>query len=71
MLARKPSLFVKILVAIFAGILLGCLLPDAGVRILKTFNVFFAQLLKFMVPLLIIGLVTPAIADMGRGAGKC
>ena len=36
----------------------------------KTFNAFFAQALKFIVPLLILALVTPAIADVGRGAGK-
>ena len=30
----------------------------------------FAQLLKFVVPLLVLGLVTPSIANLGRGAGK-
>ena len=64
------GLFGRIMVAILGGILLGLVLPDVGVRTLKTFNVFFAQLLKFIVPLLILGLVTPAIAETGRGAGK-
>ena len=66
----KLSLFVKVLIAIVAGALLGLVLPDAVVRIFKTFNVLFAQLLKFIVPLLVLGLVTPAIANVGRGAGK-
>ncbi len=66
----KSSLFVKIVVAILLGVALGIVLPDVGIRAFKTFNVFFAQLLKFIVPLLIIGLVTPAIADVGKGAGR-
>lgn len=64
------SLFVKVLVAIAAGSLVGLVAPDVLVRIFKTFNVLFAQILKFVVPLLVLGLVTPAIANMGRGAGK-
>ena len=64
------GLFGRILIAIALGAALGLVLPDVGVRILKTFNVFFAQILKFIVPLLILGLVTPAIADVGKGAGR-
>lgn len=66
----KPSLFVKVLIAIACGALLGLVAPTVLVRILKTFNVLFAQLLKFIVPLLVLGLVTPAIANVGKGAGK-
>ena len=64
------GLFGKVVVAILLGALLGQFAPDVAVRIFKTFNVFFAQALKFIVPLLILALVTPAIADVGRGAGK-
>lgn len=75
----KISLFVKVLIAIACGAALGALAAqpwtiqpfmDVIVRIMKTFNVIFAQLLKFIVPLLVLGLVTPAIANMGKGAGK-
>ncbi len=66
----KLSLFVKVLIAILLGALLGLVAPDVIVRIFKTFNVLIAQLLKFIVPLLVIGLVTPAIANLGKGAGK-
>ena len=66
----KPGLFLKVIIAILCGALLGLFAPDWVVRILKTFNVLFAQLLKFIVPLLVLGLVTPAIANVGRGAGK-
>ena len=66
----KLGLFPKVVIAIVVGALLGLILPDVVVRIFKTFNVFFAQLLKFVVPLLVLGLVTPSIANLGRGAGK-
>lgn len=66
----KLGLFPKVLIAINLGALLGLVMPDVGVRIFKTFNVLFAQMLKFIVPLLVLGLVTPAIANLGKGAGK-
>ena len=66
----KLSLFTKVLIAIACGALLGSFAPEVLVRILKTFNVLFAQLLKFVVPLLVLGLVTPAIANVGKDAGK-
>lgn len=66
----KLGLFPKVVIAIIVGALLGLILPDVVVRILKTFNVIFAQLLKFVVPLLVLGLVTPSIANLGRGTGK-
>jgi len=66
----KGNLFVKALIAIGLGAIVGSFAPEVVVRILKTFNVLFAQLLKFMVPLLVLGLVTPAIANLGKGAGK-
>lgn len=66
----RPGLFLKVLAAIAGGALLGLVAPEFLVRIFKTFNVLFAQLLKFIIPLLILGLVTPAIAHVGKGAGK-
>ena len=68
----KLGLFPKVVIAIAVGAGLGLLLADVEVvnRSFKTFNVLFAQLLKFVVPLLVLGLVTPSIANLGRGAGK-
>lgn len=60
----------KIIIAIIMGIALGCCLPEDCVRVFITVNSIFSQFLGFMIPLIIIGLVTPAIADIGHGAGK-
>jgi Na+/H+-dicarboxylate symporter len=64
------GLLPRILVAIAAGILLGNYLPVGPVRLFVTFNGLFSEFLGFIIPLIIVGLVTPAIADIGKGAGK-
>ena len=66
----KLNLFLKVLIAIALGAILGMLLPECAIRIFKTANVLFAQLLKFIVPLLVLGLVTPSIANLGKGAER-
>lgn len=40
------------------------------IRVFTTFNYIYSQYIGFMVPLIIVGLVTPAICKMGAGAGK-
>ena len=59
----RLGLFGKIMLAMAIGIAVGFVLPEWGVRVLKTFEVFVTVLLKFMVPLVILGLVTAAIVE--------
>ena len=66
----KIGLLGRILIAIALGVLLGQVLDLSWVRIFVTFNSVFGQFLGFMIPLIIVGLVTPAIAEIGSGAGK-
>ncbi len=66
----RIGLLTRILIAIALGIGLGLVSPDLPVRIFVTFNGLFSQFLGFLIPLIIVGLVTPAIADIGRGAGR-
>lgn len=74
---QKSSILVWVLVAIVLALVLGSikvgdshLVPVAVGRVFATFSAIFSQFLSFSIPLIIIGLVTPAIADLGRGAGK-
>lgn len=67
---RRIGLLPRVIVAILLGIALGYFLPAPAVRVFLTFNSIFSQFLGFMIPLIIIGLVTPAIAGIGKGAGK-
>lgn len=66
---RLP-LLAWILIAIVLGILLGPVMPTWLGNVFLTYNSLFSGLLGFAVPLIIVGLVLPAIAELGRGAGK-
>ncbi len=63
------KLLIRILIAIAAGIAGGFVFPEWLSRIFATFNGVFSGLLNFTIPLLIVGFVAPAIADIGRRAG--
>lgn len=67
---KKPGLLVRVVIAIILGISLGSFAPASLVRGVNTVVALIDQFIKFMVPLIILGLVTPAIAETGRGAGK-
>lgn len=64
------SLLPRIIIAILLGIATGDLLPGGVVRVFVTFNSIFSEFLNFSIPLIILGLVTVAIADIGKGAGR-
>ena len=67
---RKMGILPKILIAIALGIGCSFFMPGWAVRVFLTFNSIFSNFLGMFIPLLIIGLVAPGIADLGRGAGK-
>ena len=66
----KIGLLGKILIAIALGIGVGLIAQPWMVRTMLTFNGIFSQFLGFAIPLIILGLVTPAISDIGKSAGK-
>ena len=66
----KIGLLPKIIIAIVCGVVFGMFLPGEAVRVFLAFNGIFSQFLGFLIPLLILGLVAPAISDIGQGAGK-
>ena len=66
----KIGLLGKILIAIALGIGVGLIAQPWMVRTMLTFNGIFSQFLGFAIPLIILGLVTPAISDIGKTAGK-
>lgn len=70
MLKVRFGLLSRIVLAIVLGIAFGAFMPAPVVRGVNTVVAFIDQFIKFMVPLIIVGLVTPAIAETGRGAGR-
>ena len=67
---RRLGLLPRILVAIVLATGLGLVMPESIARVFTTFNGVFSGFLGFLIPLIIVGLVTPAIAELGRGAGR-
>ena len=67
---KKIGLLPRILIAIVVGILIGYVSPLWFARTASTFNAIFSQFLGFMIPMIIVGFVAPAIADIGSRAGK-
>lgn len=67
---KKLGLLPRILIAIVLGIAIGYISPMWFARIMATFNTIFSQFLGFMIPMIIVGFVAPAIADIGGRAGK-
>ena len=66
----KIGLLGKIVIAIAVGIITGLFFPEWLVRIFLTLNGIFGEFLGFAIPLIILGLVSTAIADIGTSAGK-
>lgn len=66
----KITLLLQVVIAIVLAIISGLFMPLPIAKIFVTFNAIFANFLTFAIPLIIIGLVTPAISDIGKGAGR-
>lgn len=66
----KLSLLPRVIIAIGLGTLCGLFSPDWATRIFLTINDLFGNFLDFIIPLLILGLVAPGIADLGSKAGR-
>lgn len=66
----KFPIIAHVLFAMLMGVLTGLFMPSWFVRIFVTFNAFFGQFIGFLVPLIILALVTAAIANTERNAGK-
>lgn len=66
----KLPLLAKVVIGILLGVLFSIFLPEWCVRIFVTLSGIFSNFLGFIIPLLIVGLVAPGIAELGKGAGK-
>ncbi|MDO4879994.1 MAG: dicarboxylate/amino acid:cation symporter [Capnocytophaga sp.] len=64
------NLLFKVFIGIILGILFGKYAPEWFLRALLTFKDLFGNFLGFAIPLIIIGLVMPSIAELGKNAGR-
>lgn len=63
-------LLFRIIMAMGAGIGAAYIFPLTITRVFETFNSIFSQFLGFVIPLIILGFVAPAIAEVGKQAGR-
>ncbi len=70
----RDALIFRLLAGIIAGIAIGIAAAHcemtALLRAVKTAEELFGEFLKFLIPLIILGFVTPGIIDIGRRAGR-
>ncbi len=66
---KTPNLLLLIVIAIALGVMGGMWLPMWAMRLFSTFSAIFSSFLGFFIPLLILGFVAPAIAEIGNRAG--
>ena len=67
---KKLPLLLQIIIAIALGVACGFFFPEWLSRLFATINSIFSNLLGFIIPLLILGLIAPGIADVGKSAGR-
>lgn len=67
---NKFPLLAKVLIAITLGIICSFFFPEFINRGFVTLNGIFGNFLGFIIPLIIVGLVAPGIAELGNGAGR-
>lgn len=66
------GLIPRIIIAIIVGMLIGQLtfIPASFIQVLVTLADLFSSFLNFVIPLMIVALITKGIADLTEGAGK-
>ncbi len=64
------SIVGRLFIAMAVGVVIGRFAPGWTIRAINSFGGTFAQFIKFFVPFIVLGLVAPAIAETGKGAGR-
>lgn len=64
------SLLVKLVLGILAGLLIGSAANEAVILVIHTIKSIFGDIISYIVPLIILGFITPAIVSLKDNAGK-
>lgn len=67
---RRIGLLARIIIAMILGGVAGLFTPQWFAQLMATLCGLFSAYLGFLIPLIIVGFVTPAIADIGVKAGR-
>ncbi|HEY4533475.1 MAG TPA: dicarboxylate/amino acid:cation symporter [Fusobacterium sp.] len=66
----KDNLIVKLLLGVIVGIIVGLYANEQVIGVINTIKFLIGQVIFFIVPLIILGFITPAITKMKSNASK-
>lgn len=64
------SLLFKLLIAIAIGIFLGSIANEGAIQVISTIKNILSNLINYIVPIIILAFITPAIVSLNESAGK-
>ena len=67
---KKDYLLIKLFIGIVVGIILGMVSNAAVINVIQSIKYVLNQVISFMVPLIVLGFIAPAITRMGNRANK-
>lgn len=67
---KKDFLLIKLFIGIVLGIIIGNYANEALINVIQSAKYIFNQIIAFMIPLIVLGFIAPAITDVGQGASK-
>ena len=67
---KKDYLILKLILGVVIGIVLGVSVNETWIQIILTVKQILSQVIFYMVPLIIVGFITPSIAGLKENANK-
>ena len=67
---KKDYLLIKLFIGIVTGIILGTYSNEGIINVIQSIKYVLNQVISFMVPLIVLGFIAPAITRMGNSANK-
>jgi len=67
---KKDYLIVKLIVGVVAGFLIGFIPSEGLINVVQSIKHVLGQIIFFMIPLVILGFIAPAIIKLKQNAGK-
>lgn len=68
--SKKDYLIVKLIIGVILGIIIGLIANESIINVVQSIKYVLGQIIFFMVPLIVLGFIAPAITKMGNNASK-
>lgn len=68
---KKDYFLIKLFIGIALGIIIGMYSNEGIINVIQSIKYILNQVISFMVPLIVLGFIAPAITKMGVKQAKC